>query len=438
MDKTFLIHSFGCKVNQEEGEELAALFTLQGWQEAVPGANASLYIVNTCAVTQMAEKKARSFIRRLRREHPGSLLVVTGCYAQVAATKVAALPSVDIIAGLHERANLPALVEQRLRAGQPLIRVSDIAKATAFQSIGPAKQQKRARAYLKIEDGCGQFCHYCIIPSARGPVRSLPLANALAEARELLDAGHRELVLSGIHIGAYGEDLGVGEDLPTLIEQLLGLSKNFRLRLGSLEPRQFSAKLLRLWQAEPRICPHLHIPLQSGSDPVLAAMNRNYRTADYAALLEELRALRPGCAITSDVMTGYPGETAADFAATLDFCAQMTFSRLHVFPYSKRPGTVAATLPQQVPQAEKAGRAALLLALGAKLAEAYARSCIGSRLEYLHEQEITLRGQTFYSGHSGNYLPLALAAVSAPPESLLMVRAKEYRDGYLLCEPLNF
>ena len=437
MNKTFIMHSFGCKVNQEEGSGMAALLAAHGWQEAAPNTEALLYIVNACTVTQTADKKARALIRRLRREHPQALLAVTGCYAQVAAEQIAALKAADIIAGLNERAALPALVEQYLSDKRPLTLVSDITKAANFAPIGPPQRQKRARAYLKVEDGCGQFCHYCIIPLARGPVRSLPLNKALAIAQELIRAGHRELVLSGIHIGAYGEDLGSGQDLPSLIENILLLPGDFRLRLGSIEPRQFSAGLLRLYAAEQRICPHLHIPLQSGSDAVLNAMNRDYRVADYAALLKKVRTLRPGCAITTDILTGYPGEMATDFAATMDFCEQMAFARLHVFPYSKRPGTVAATLPQQIPQKEKERRAMLLGELATTLAAAYARSYIGAKLEYLYEQEIMLEGQSYYSGHSDNYLPLLLPAAGPPPAGLTITQALEYCEGYLLCEALH-
>ncbi|MCL1906278.1 MAG: MiaB/RimO family radical SAM methylthiotransferase, partial [Clostridiales bacterium] len=382
MDKTFIIYSFGCKVNQEEGEGLAALFAAQGWQEAAPGTSALLYIVNACAVTQTAEKKARALIRRLRREHPLSLLAVTGCYAQVATEQIGSLAAADIIAGLNERAALPALAEQCMEEGRPLIKVSGAAASTAFIALGPPQRQKRARAYLKIEDGCGQFCHYCIIPLARGPVRSLPFREAIAGAQELISAGHQEVVLSGIHIGAYGEDLGPGQDLAALIKGILALPGKFRLRLGSIEPQQFGPELLRLWSSGQRICPHLHIPLQSGSDSVLCAMNRNYRTAGYAALLGKLRALRPGCAITTDVMTGYPGETPDDFAATLAFCKQMAFSRMHIFPYSRRPGTVAAALPHQIPRQEKERRTAFLGELAAALAAAYATGYTGAKLEY--------------------------------------------------------
>lgn len=437
MQKTFIIHSFGCKVNQEEAEQLAALFCAQGWEEAGPQEEAALYIINTCTVTQVADKKARALIRRLRREHPAAVLAVTGCYAQTAAQQIEELAGVDVIAGLAERARLPELVEQRLAGAAPLTAVVDIAQQRLFQSIGPTARQKRARAYLKIEDGCAEFCHYCIIPHARGPVRSLPLAQALEQARQLLEAGHRELVLSGIHIGAYGEDLPPGETLPALIESILRLPGNFRLRLGSIEPQQFSANLLRLIAREQRLAPHLHIPLQAGCDKTLLAMNRHYSITDYEALLAELRALRPGLAVSTDVMVGYPGETSSDFDASFSFCLRMGFAKMHVFPYSRRSGTVAAGLSGQIPQREKTRRAALMGDLAQRMEQDYAQGFIGAQLDYLFEQETGLFGQTWQVGHSGNYLPLLLPANAGPPTpNLQMVRALEYRDGYLLCEAI--
>jgi threonylcarbamoyladenosine tRNA methylthiotransferase MtaB len=265
-------------------------------------------------------------------------------------------------------------------------------------------------------------------------VRSLPLAFALESAHRLIEAGHQEIVLSGIHIGAYGEDLPQGQGLSALIGGILRLPGTFRLRLGSIEPHQFNAELLRLFASEQRICPHLHIPLQSGSDQVLCAMNRTYNTKDYEALLKKVRAVRPGCAITTDVLIGYPGETGTDFMDTMDFCRQMAFARLHVFPYSKRPGTVAAGLPGQLPQKEKERRAALLGKLAHELSESYAQAHIGAKLEYLHEQEITFAGQRYHSGHSGNYLPLLLPASGPPPPGLWAVQGKECQDGFVICE----
>ncbi|MCL1817097.1 MAG: tRNA (N(6)-L-threonylcarbamoyladenosine(37)-C(2))-methylthiotransferase MtaB [Clostridiales bacterium] len=432
--KTFYVYNFGCKVNQEEGEGISALLSGSGWRKAAKGEAARLYIVNACAVTQTAEKKARALLRRLRREHPAALIVITGCLAQVAAAELAKLNVANIIVGFNERADLAELVELRLQKSETVIKVSDIGNTSCFMPLAPLSKQQRARAYLKIEDGCDQSCHYCIIPKARGPVRSLALNKAVEGARQLILAGHQELVLTGIHIGAYGEDLPAGEDLLQLLEKILQIPGSFRLRLGSLEPQHFTEPLLALWAKEERICPHLHIPLQSASNKILEAMNRSYSKQDYAALRDKLRTLRPGAAITTDVMVGYPGESNSDLAETHKFCQKMAFARMHVFPYSPRPGTVAAGLPDQILPQEKKRRAALLGSLAASLAEDYAQSYVGAQLEYLYEREIEFAGQPYYCGRSANYLQLLLSASTAPPSGFVAVTAKQYRHGYLICE----
>lgn len=412
MEKTFQIHSFGCKVNQEEGEALSALFTVQGWREAGVTEPAGLYIVNTCTVTHRADSKARQLIRKLRAAHPQALLAVTGCYAQASADELARIDGVDLICGLQERARLPQLVAQRLAQQQPLVAVADIREAHQFTTLAAAARQHRVRAYLKVEDGCDQFCHYCIIPHVRGPVRSLPLDEALQQAGRLLVAGHQEIVLSGIHIGAYGEDLPPGQNLAALVRGILALAegKIFRLRLGSIEPQQFSEELLALIGSEQWICPHLHIPLQSGCDTVLRSMNRHYDTDTYATLVARLRELRPGLAITSDLIVGFPGESAAHFEQSCQFIQQIGFAGLHVFPYSPRQGTPAATMPQQVPEDQRKQRAARLTAIARTLSEHYMDQVCAAqpKLDFLYEQQLMIDGKQYSLGHSGNYLNLLL------------------------------
>lgn len=437
MEKTFAIYNFGCKVNQEEGGALAALFAALGWRRQAE--QPQLIIINTCTVTAVADKKARNLIRRLRREHPQALIAVCGCYAQRDAAEVAAIGGVDIIAGVDERRRLPQLVEERLAqtGGAPLQAVAEIGEVRQFHRIAADNLQPRARAYLKIEDGCDQFCHYCIIPHVRGPVRSLPLAQAVEQAQRLICAGHHEIVLSGIHIGAYGQDLPSGEDLPELISRLLELPGLARLRLGSIEPQQFSAPLIELFAAQERICPHLHIPLQSGCDRTLAAMGRHYTSAQYAALIERLRALRPLTAFTTDIIVGYPGESEADFAASEQFLAELQLADSHIFPYSRRSGTPAAALPQQLSQAVKAERAARLSEIAARNAQAYRRQFIGQPLDLLAEEAAEYDGRAYWRGHSANYLNLLLPAeqLSAPPPGkIIAVRGRELYDEGLIVE----
>ena len=437
MDHTFTIYNFGCKVNQEEGGALAARFTAAGWRYVPEDQPAELVIVNTCTVTATADKKVRNLLRRLRRAYPESLLVACGCYAQRDPDALAAL-GVDIVAGVDDRRRLPDLAAAYQADGQPIRAVGAIAAARRFQTIAPISYQQRARAYLKIEDGCDQFCNYCIIPHVRGPVRSLPLDQAVEEARLLLAAGHKELVLTGIHIGAYGQDLPAGQDLPHLLEALCALPGLSRLRLGSVEPQQFTADLLKTIARLDKLCPHLHIPLQSGCDKTLTAMGRHYDTAAYAALLDQLRQLLGDPAFTTDVMVGYPGETEGDFLASQRFCAACGFAAMHVFPYSRRSGTPAAIAPDQVPQGVKAHRAARLAETAAAGSRAYRDRYQGKTLSMLVEEGIELDGRRYWKGHSENYLLLYLPqeAGEACPGALLPVTGLDLLEDGLLATAL--
>ena len=442
-ERTFYIYNFGCKVNQEEGGALAALFVASGWQQVADPGQAGLIMDNTCTVTQIADKKARNMIRRFAKEQPSAILAVCGCYAQRAAGEIAALGGVDIICGVDQRRQLPQLAEAwsaaetgatapGAAAGTRLtVAVSDVRQAHEFQRIAAHSRQSRSRAYLKIEDGCDQFCHYCIIPHVRGPVRSLPLDQALEQGRELVDQGHRELVLSGIHIGAYGLDLGQPQALPQLIGQLCRLPGLFRLRLGSIEPQQFTPALLDCLERQPKLCPHLHIPLQSGCDRTLREMGRHYDTAFYARLLGELRQRLGEVAVTTDLMVGYPGETEEDFQSSLAFCLECGFSDMHIFPYSRRSGTPAAQRPDQVAQGLKARRAALLAAAAADMSRAYGESWLGRELTMLVEDRAELEGRSWLRGHSGNYLTLLLPWDDGP-ETLRRVRCEQWSKNGML------
>jgi len=436
MKNRFCIYNFGCKVNQEEGGALAALFSGQGWEYAAEGESAELLIVNTCTVTAVADKKARNLLRRLRRENPGCILAACGCYAQRDPETMLRL-GVDIVAGVDERRKLPELVEAfRQQGGGPLQAVGKVLEAKQFQTIAPVSDQRRTRAYLKVEDGCDQFCNYCIIPYVRGPVRSLPREQALEEARQLLEAGHQELVLTGIHIGAYGTDLPEGEDLPRLLRELCALPGLARLRIGSVEPQQFTESLIDTLAElgeKGKLCPHLHIPLQSGCDRTLAAMGRRYDTAAYGALLAKLRGRLGDVAFTTDVMVGYPGESEEDFLASRAFCAECGFADMHVFPYSRREGTPAAIAPEQVQQGIKAERAARLAETAAAGQQAYLSRWLGKELSMLMEEEVEIEGKAYIRGHSENYLLLYLPLEAAEAEALLPVHGISlFAEGMLV------
>jgi len=427
--KAFYIYNFGCKVNQEEGAAIAALFISKGWQQVFEE-KADLFIINTCTVTAMADKKARNLIRRLRKENPDSILAVCGCYAQRAAEEVQAL-GVDIVAGVDERRLLPELVA-KLQQEDSVQQVGDILATTEFHRISEGSVQVRARAYLKIEDGCDQFCNYCIIPYVRGPVRSLPFADAVAEAEQLVADGHREIVLTGIHIGAYGRDLPEGESLPRLIHRLCEIPGLVRLRLGSVEPRQFTEELIEALHEE-KVCPHLHIPLQAGADKTLLAMKRNYDTEFYRSLVKRLRAELGDFALATDVMVGYPGETPEDFALSRAFCEEMGYAAMHIFPYSRREGTPAAKAPDQVKQAEKAERASLLNDSAVRMEQAYLSSRMGTELRLMVEEGETIDGVSYVKGHSDEYLMLYLPSEGIPSGTVMTVRGESlFRDGLLV------
>ena len=441
MDHTFTIYNFGCKVNQEEGGALAALFIAAGWRYVPEDQPAELVIVNTCTVTATADKKVRNLLRRLRREQPGCLLAACGCYAQRDPDALTAL-GVDIVAGVDDRRRLLELVNAYQNGTHPIQMVGEIANAHGFQTIAPRSRQQRARAYLKVEDGCDQFCNYCIIPHVRGPVRSLPLDQAVEEARLLLEAGHKELVLTGIHIGAYGQDLPAGQDLPHLLEALCALPGLDRLRLGSVEPQHFTTERLQTLATLDKVCPHFHIPLQSGCEKTLAAMGRHYDPAAYGALLDRLRRLVGDPAFTTDVMVGYPGETEADFLESQGFCQSCGFAAMHVFPYSRRSGTPAAVAPDQVPQGVKADRAARLAETAAAGSRAYRSRYRGKPLSMLVEERVDLAGKTYWKGHSENYLLLYLPQEKIPvpifPGSLVPVTGVDLlEDGLLAMAPVG-
>ena len=408
--KSFAIITLGCKVNQEEGAAIAALFLAAGYREADFSMPADIYIINTCTVTQLADRKSRQMIRRALNISPTPFVIVTGCYAQTSAEDIAGIEGVDLIIGTEEKAHIVEIAEKytakNIAAPLPAKEISDIGKAKVFKQIeSSSRGQKRTRAYLKIEDGCEQFCTYCIVPYARGPVRSLPVDKAVSEARQLLAAGHKEIVLSGIHVGVYGRDLP-NADLITLIKAILPLTGLARLRISSIEPQQVSERLIELMAAEPAICRHLHIPLQSGSDNILRAMNRHYTTAEYRTLTNKLRSYFPDIAITTDIMCGFPDESEDDFLASAQFVRDIGFADMHIFPYSPRAGTPAASFPNQIAAKIKNRRAAEIKEIAFKSRADYMSGFIGSCLEVLPEYETEIDGRKYCFGHSGNYLPV--------------------------------
>jgi len=408
--------TLGCKVNQAESEALAQLLIQHGYIIVDESEEPDAIIINTCTVTATGSGKSRKTIRKIVKDHPNSTVVVMGCYSQLNPAEVAELEGVDLIVGTQDRLKvvefLLARREQTVTAvpdspRRPVQAVKAFTENTVYEELPLVEKTNRARAMLKIQDGCSQFCTYCIIPYARGPSRSRDPQSIISEAEKLLNSGYKELVLTGIHIGAYGNDLSPKISLTDLIKRLLELKNIKRLRLGSIEPLEFTDELLELAATSEVICPHFHIPLQSGSDRILAKMKRPYTTAEYAELLARIRKRLPEAAIAADVMTGFPGETEQDHQTSLEFIAGCNFAGIHVFPYSRRSGTPAAEMPDQIPKNVKAARVRDILKIGLKSRHNYIEKFLGRKMEVLLEQV----NPDEIRGHTRNYLDLRL-----PPE----------------------
>lgn len=414
--------TLGCKVNQNETEALTALFIQHGYEVVDFTEAADVYVINTCTVTHLADKKSRQFIRRANKLNPEAQIVVMGCYAQMDPQAVKEIPGVSLVVGTKGKKEIIELLERQKIQREQLTFIEDIENIRCFEELPHNRSTQRTRAYLKVQEGCEQFCSYCIIPYARGALRSRFLEDALKEARQLIEAGFREIVLTGIHLGAYGWDWDKKVSLEDLLVQLLRLDSKVRWRLSSLEPMEVSDLLLELMVSYDNFCPHLHLPLQSGQDQILQAMNRPYTTKMYADIIDRVRKVLPEISITTDVMVGFPGEKEEHFQEYLRFVESMGFSDLHVFKYSPRRNTPAALFPQQVPQKVKEQRSQILIELARKLHFAYASKFIGKKLKVLVETELE---QGIFQGHSENYLKVQFTSAKAKRGEIISVELKE-------------
>lgn len=393
------IYTLGCKVNQYETQAMERALLARGHTLVPFGAPCDAAVVNTCTVTAVSDHKGRQAIRRAVRS--GAVVAVCGCYAQTAPDAVQAL-GVDLVSGTGDHLafldQLEALV--RRRQPEPVVQVDQALKRRAFEVLPAGGLEGRTRAMLKIEDGCVNFCSYCIIPYARGPIRSLPLPRAALEAARLAEEGYREIVLTGIEISSWGQDLRDGSGLIDLVEAVCAAAPGLRVRLGSLEPRTVTREFCRRAAALPNLCPHFHLSLQSGCDSVLGRMNRKYTTARYDESVQLLRRFFDEPGVTTDLIVGFPGETEAEFEATLAFVERCAFSAMHIFPYSRRSGTPAAALPDQVPNAVKEDRARRAAGLAGRMEQAFLARQVGKTLPVLFEEE----RNGLWRGHTPSYL----------------------------------
>ena len=421
------IYTLGCKMNQYETQAMEQLLRRKGHQVVDFSQEADAYVVNTCSVTAVSDQKSRKVLHRVRRERPGAVLAVCGCYPQTHVEDVRKL-DVDLIAGTGDRAGFVDLLEQAVEERRPLELVDRSFDRRSFEVLPAGGMENRTRAMLKVEDGCVNFCSYCIIPYARGPVRSLPLDKAVEQAAQLKAEGYREIVITGIEISSWGRDLKTGQTLIDLVEALSAAAPGVRLRLGSLEPRTVTEEFCRRAAALPDLCPQFHLSMQSGCDDTLKRMNRKYGTARYLESVALLNRFFDRPAVTTDMIVGFPEETEEEFAKTLDFIRRCGFAQMHIFPYSIRPGTPAAEM-EQVPKAVKEDRARRAAAAAADMHRAYLDGCVGKTYPVLFEQP---KGDKF-SGHAPNYMEV-LAAGEDLHNQVRSVRITGIEDGALVGE----
>ena len=413
-------YTLGCKVNQYETQAMRRLMEEEGYETAeyTPGKQMSgdaVIVVNSCTVTGESDHKLRKLLRRCRRENPQAVLVLTGCMPQAFPEQAAALTEADIVLGNAARSSLPAQVRRFLTLGQRIVEIPP--HGGKFESLSIGEFQGRTRAFVKIEDGCNRFCSYCIIPYARGRVRSKPPEELEREIRALAEKGYGEMVLVGINLTAYGQEWG--QTIADAVDTACAVEGVRRIRLGSLEPDALDEATIARLAARPALCPQFHLSLQSGCDATLRRMNRRYDTAGYAAVCAALRRAFPGCALTTDVMVGFPGEDEEEFRRSLAFVEEIGFAKVHVFAYSQRPGTPAAAAPGQVPEEEKAARSRRMIAACAHSREAFLDGQIGRTLEVLLET----RGEKGCAeGYAADYTPVRVPVEAFEPGDILSVR----------------
>lgn len=426
-------HTLGCKVNQSETEAMTALFLDKGYQLGEFEAYCDVYVINTCTVTHAGDRKSRQMIRRAKQINPQAIVVVTGCYAQTSPEAVAAIEDVDIILGTNMRHLIVDEVEAF--AGSRVQLVDEKDTLTDFEEISMDRVIQKARAYLKVQEGCEQFCTYCIIPYARGPLRSRSMENTLQEAKKLEQAGFKEIILTGIHLGAYGKpseaerEAGAVQQvtLADLCEMLLNETSFERIRLSSIEPTEVDDQLLRLFAENRRMCRHLHLPLQAGDDDVLEAMHRPYNTEQYRQEMARIREAVPDIALSTDLMVGFPGETDEQFENSLRFCDEIAFSSMHLFKYSPRQGTPAAGYPNQVPNEVKDIRSKRMQEMAERNMLRYMEAHLGQIVEVLVEEQ---RSDGIWLGHTDTYLHVA---VDGPCRKNTMVKVLlDKIDGKLI------
>ncbi len=418
-------HTLGCKVNHYETEAIWQLFKEEGYERVEYGSISDVYVINTCTVTNTGDKKSRQVIRRAIRKNPDAVICVTGCYAQTSPAEIMAIPGVDIVVGTQDRRKMLTYIEEYKKERQPINGVTNIMKNRVYEELDVPAFTDRTRASLKIQEGCNNFCTFCIIPWARGLMRSRDPEEVIHQAQQLVDAGYKEIVLTGIHTGGYGEDMkdyNLAMLLTDLEKKVKGLK---RIRISSIEASQLTDEVIDVIDRSNMVVRHLHIPLQSGSNTVLKRMRRKYTMEFFAERLDKLKKALPGLAVTSDVIVGFPGETEEEFMETYNFIKDQKFSELHVFPYSQRTGTPAARMDDQIDEEVKNERVHRLINLSDQLAKEYASHFENEVLEVIPEEQVE---GDLYVGYTDNYLKVIFPA----SEEMIgkLVKVKITKAGY--------
>lgn len=430
--KKVAFHTLGCKVNTYETEAMSSIMQAAGYGIVDFSEKADIYIINTCSVTNIADKKSRQMLHKAKKENPEAIIVAVGCYVQSAAEKLKADENIDIIVGNNKKKEIADIINDYLNIDESESHIIDINAAREYEELIVSKMSGHTRAFIKIQDGCNQFCTYCIIPYTRGRVRSRDKNDILKEANQLAEAGYRELVLTGIHISSYGIDLKDDISLIDVIKELACIEGIERIRVGSLEPRVITEDFLEELIKIKKFCPHFHLSLQSGSDATLKRMNRRYTTEQYKNGVELIRKYYKSAAITTDIIAGFPGETEEEFLETLDFVKSIEFFETHIFPYSKREGTPAADMPGQISQKEKSKRAKKLSDIYKENMKKFIDARIGNMDEILLEEELKLDGVKYMVGHTKEYVKVAIRYIENTKNKLVSGKISSYLTSDVL------
>ena len=420
------LHNLGCKVNAYETEAMQQMLEAAGYEIVPFEPGADIYVINTCSVTNIADRKSRQMLHKAKKMNPDAIVVAAGCYVQADTKKAEADASIDIIIGNNKKQELIPILESYRTGHQKTTECVDINHTKEYENLEIDRTEEHTRAYLKVQDGCNQFCTYCIIPYARGRIRSKKTEDVVNEVKRLAASGCQEVVLTGIHLSSYGKERPEDqENLLTLIQAVHQVDGIERIRLGSLEPGIITEEFAAAISSLPKVCPHFHLSLQSGCTTTLKRMNRRYTAEEYREKCEILRKYYPAPALTTDVIVGFPGETEEEFEESRSFVDSIHFYETHIFPYSKREGTKAAGMPDQLTEQVKKERSRILIALGKEHQREYMEQFLGQEKEVLFEEQQTVEGQEYWTGHTMEYLKIAVISEENLENKRVMVQLRE-------------